>query len=266
MFKYKIYYLLPIFLLSQVVISTDVFAVLAESESQTISIEPVIKPDYEREKRWAAEVLPGIFIGDPVFLKQKNQHNFLGILSEPDDTRMAVVIVHGMGVHPDWGLISTIRQQLYEYDYTTLSIQMPVLAADAPYKDYTQLFSDASERIKMAVDYLKKSSNQRVAIVSHSNGSRMSRVYAIENQSDIDAWVALSLTQGDTFEGISVPVFDVYGEQDLPHVLATANKRKTSLKDNAGSIQIVIPNTDHFFNGQVDLLTLKIKEFLDSRQ
>jgi len=270
MLKYKTHYLLSIFLFSQVVMSANVFALTAESENQHDTISPaensVIKPDYEREKRWQAEVLPGIFIGDPVYLKQKNQHEFLGILSESDDTRMAVVIVHGLGIHPDWGLISTIRQQLNEYDYTTLSIQMPVLAADASSDDYLQLFSDASERIKIAVDYLKKNSYQRVAIVSHSIGSRMSRVYVIDNQSEIDAWVSLSMTQGDAFEGISVPVLDIYGEQDLPHVLAAVNKRKSSLKGNAGSKQMVIPDADHFFNGQLDLLIQKIKKFLDSKK
>lgn len=35
--------------------------------------------DYQREKKWADEVVPGIVIGDPVQLELKNGHKFLSI-------------------------------------------------------------------------------------------------------------------------------------------------------------------------------------------
>ena len=39
-------------------------------------------------------------------------------------------LVHGLGIHPDWGLIGALRSDLPDAGYTTLSVQMPVLAAD----------------------------------------------------------------------------------------------------------------------------------------
>ncbi len=42
-----------------------------------------------------------------------------------------VVVVHGLGVHPDWGLIGGLRTGLADAGYVTLSVQMPVLAATA---------------------------------------------------------------------------------------------------------------------------------------
>jgi len=219
-------------------------------------------PDYAREQRWADEVIPGLIVGEPIYLTQRNQHKFLGILAENSHNRIAVVVVHGMGLHPNWGMIGTLRQRLFDHGYTTLSIQMPILEADASYKAYPQLFPEAVERLQLAVYYLKQKGYQRVAIVSHSNGSRMSRVYMASNPTDVDAWAALSLTQGDSFAGINIPVLDLYGENDLPHVLSATIKRKNSFK-NKSSRQRVITDADHFFNGQEELMLRSVQEFLN---
>ena len=219
--------------------------------------------DYAREKRWADEIVPGIIIGEPVYLKQKNAHQFLGLYAEADKQKMALVIVHGMGIHPDWGMVSTLRQRLNDFNYATLSIQMPVLAKDADYTAYPAVFPEAVERLQISVSYLKQQGYKRIAIVSHSNGSRMSRVYMANNPAEISAWAALSLTQGDTFSGIKAPILDLYGEHDLSHVLSSVATRKASLKHSA-SRQTVIPQADHFFAGQEDAMVNAVKDFLES--
>lgn len=218
--------------------------------------------DYAREKRWADEIVPGIIVGEPVYLEQQNRHRFLGIYAEGGQDRMALIIVHGMGVHPDWGMVSTLRQRLHDYGYATLSIQMPVLAKDAGYQAYPAVFPEAVERLRIAVAWLRQRGYQRAAIVSHSNGSRMSRVYMAGNPAAVSAWVSLSLTQGDTFAGIRAPILDLYGENDLPHVLSSVAERKASLT-HAASRQILIPRTDHFFAGQEEAMIGQVKDFLD---
>ena len=35
--------------------------------------------DYAREKKWADEVVPGVVVGDPVYLEQADGHKFLTI-------------------------------------------------------------------------------------------------------------------------------------------------------------------------------------------
>lgn len=219
--------------------------------------------DYAREKRWADEIIPGIIVGEPIYLEQPSGHQFLGIYAEGEESRVALVIVHGMGIHPDWGMVNTLRTGLNDHGYTTLSIQMPVLAKDASYKDYPALFPEAEERLAITVAYLKQRGYQHVAIVSHSNGSRMSRVYMAGNPPDISAWAALSLTQGDTFKGINVPILDLYAENDLVHVLAATAARKLSLH-HAKSRQRVVPETDHFFAGKEEAMVEAVKDFLDS--
>lgn len=219
-------------------------------------------PDYAREKRWHDEVTPGIIVGDAVYLKQKNGHEFLGIYAEADKPKMGVVVVHGMGLHPDHGLIGTLRQRLVDYGYTTLSIQMPVLAADAQSDAYPAVFPEAAERLALAVAYLKKKGYKRIAIASHSNGSRMTRVYMTKNPPDVGAWAALSLTREETFAGVKVPVLDLYGGNDLPHVLSATDKRNASLK-NPASKQSVIPGADHFFADHEEEMVQAVREFLD---
>ena len=92
--------------------------------------------DYVREKKWADEITPGIVVGDSVYLTQKNGHKFLAIYTEAKNARLGVIVVHGLGIHPDWGLVGTMRTRLADDGYTTLSIQMPVLANTAKTDDY----------------------------------------------------------------------------------------------------------------------------------
>ncbi len=225
------------------------------------SAQAIAGADYSREQRWANEILPGIMIGEPIYLTQRNQHRFLGLYAAADNANMALLIVHGMGLHPDWGMIGNLRRNLYDAGYTTLSIQMPVLAADARYTAYQALFPEAAERLQLAVAFLKAQGYRKIVIVSHSNGSRMSRVYMATNPHDVNAWVALSLTRGDTFAGIKAPILDLYGQNDLDHVLASTHQRRLSFLNHA-SRQVMIANADHFYTGQENAMLNEIKVFL----
>ena len=42
----------------------------------------VLAQDYDREKRWADEIVPSLMAGDAVWLEQKNGHKFLGLFIE----------------------------------------------------------------------------------------------------------------------------------------------------------------------------------------
>ena len=225
--------------------------------------------DYAREKKWADEITPGIVVGDAMQLEQKNNHKFLGIYTEPAKAKTGVVVVHGTGIHPDWGMIGTLRQRLPDYGYATLSIQMPILAGDAKPELHLPLFPDAAERLQLAVAFLKEKGYKRIAIVSHSMGSRMSHSYMAQNPAAVSAWAALGMPAAlgtgaaTTYDGIKIPVLDLYGANDEPQVLAGALKRKLSLK-NATSKQIVIPDANHFFSGREEEMVQAVKNFLDS--
>ena len=229
-----------------------------------VSVPALATSDYAREKKWADEITPGIVVGDPIYLEQANQHKFLGIYTEAAGAKMGVVVVHGLGIHPDWGMIGTLRQQLADQGYTTLSIQMPILAVNAKGEDYPPTFPEAAERLQLAVDYLHKKGFNKVAIVSHSMGSRMSHFYMAKNPPGVSAWAALGLASADTYKGIKVPILDLYGAKDLPLVLSGAKKRLASLKGNPASKQVVIADADHFYANHEDAMVKAVKDFLDS--
>ena len=223
--------------------------------------------DYTREKRWADEITPAILVGDPVYLTLKSGRKFLAIYAPNPRAAAGVIVVHGLGLHPDWGLINPLRSQLSEQGYATLSVQMPVLAADERGDKYFPLFPEAAERLAAAVTYLRGKGLKKVAIVSHSMGSRMTN-YFLNHAGDarIDAWVAIGLsgefTDPATFKA---PVFDLYGENDLPAVLDNAARRAAAIRGIRGSGQMQIAGSDHFFAGIEDELVRRVKQFLDSR-
>ena len=92
---------------------------------------PAAAQDYAREKRWADEVVPGLVVGDAVWLETAAGRRYLAIHAPAAKPKGAVVIVHGIGVHPDHGVIGVLRSKLTDLGWTSLSVQMPVQAADA---------------------------------------------------------------------------------------------------------------------------------------
>lgn len=230
------------------------------------SVHAQAQADYAREQRWADEITPAILVGDPVQLALPSGRKFLGIYTPNAKSQAGVVVVHGLGVHPDWGLINPLRSRLAEQaDYATLSVQMPVLAANAPGSAYAPLFPESAERIAKAVEYLRGKGHKKIAIVSHSLGARMTNVFLnTPDRPAIEAWAAIGIsgeyTRPETFRA---PVLDLVGEKDLPAVLDNAARRAAAIRDIRGSAQISIAGADHFFNGRETELVQAVKLFLD---
>jgi pimeloyl-ACP methyl ester carboxylesterase len=235
--------------------------------SLTAPAPAMAQADYTREKRWADEITPSIVVGDPVYLKLKSGRTFLAIWTPNSKARAGVILVHGVGVHPDWGLINTLRSQLAERGYATLSVQMPVLAADARGDQYAPLYPEAAERLSTAVDFLRDKGLGKTAIVSHSMGSRMTNYY-VEHAPDprLAAWVAIGLSGEYTgLERFRAPVLDLYGEHDLPGVLASAKQRAAEIRGIRGSGQAQVPGADHFFANHENDLVRQVELFLSSK-
>jgi triacylglycerol esterase/lipase EstA (alpha/beta hydrolase family) len=219
--------------------------------------------DYVREKKWADEVAPGLVVGDAVYLKQQNQHEFLTLYTPVDGAKSAVIVVHGLGVHPDWGLIGTLRTELADKGYTTLSVQMPVLRNEAKGDEYPPTFPEAAERLKLAVDFLKSNGYSIIGIVSHSMGSRMSYAYLSGNPApEVKAWASLGLSTNENLGALKVAVLDMYGEKDLPDVLTNVSNRTSGLAGKAGSRQQVIPGADHFYNDKEGEMVKAVDAYL----
>jgi alpha/beta superfamily hydrolase len=227
-----------------------------------VAMQSVQASDYGREQRWADEFLPAVLDGDPVRLKQADGHEYLGLYIRTAQARGAVIVVHGMGVHPDWGINNALRTRLAEHGYTTLSIQMPVLDVSATPGDYVATFQEASARIDKAAAWLQNKGYKRIAVVSHSLGGRMARTYFVSGKAlPVQAWAALSMGFDD-FKDVSVPVLDIYTENDHMPVLNLVDARKRSLIHPA-SMQKMLPGTGHFYDGKEVEVTTWLREWLD---
>lgn len=223
--------------------------------------------DYAREQRWADEIGPAIVVGDPVRLESKSGRAFLAIYTAAPKAAGGVIVVHGLGVNPDWGLIGTLRSRLPEHGFATLSVQMPVLAAGAAGEDYPPLFPEAAGRLAAAVAYLRGKGFEKVAIVSHSMGARMSNYFLTHApETRVAAWVAIGLPALVMEPArLTAPVLDLYGEKDYAAVLGNAGARAAVLRTIRGSAQVEVAGADHFFAGREDELVHQARLFLDRR-
>ena len=226
---------------------------------------PAAAQDYEREKRWADQIVPCLMVGDAVWIEQANGHKFLALYTAADKPRGAAIVAHGRGWSPDFELYGSLRIKLAEQGYTTLSIQLPVLGGGAKIGDYIPTYPDAAERFELAAKFLTEKGYKNIAIVSHSLGATMANQYLINvKQTPVKAWVFVGIINGlEEMFRIKIPVMDVFGSKDWEITQVGAYERKKQIDKVAGSEQVVVADALHFFEGREDELVKIIVAFLD---
>jgi pimeloyl-ACP methyl ester carboxylesterase len=229
------------------------------------AMAPATAQDYAREKRWADQTVPGIFVGDVEWLEQKNGHRVLALYTVADKARGAVIVAHGRGWSPDYELYGSLRTKIAEAGYTTLSIQLPVLPSTAILGLYIPLYPDARERFQLAVDFLKAKGYRNIAIVSHSLGATMANQYLIRTDDrTVGAWVFIGILQGlEEMYRIRIPVLDVFGSKDWDVTRWGADERRKQIDKVPGSGQVVVKDAQHFFEDHEDELVRVVVQFLD---
>lgn len=231
--------------------------------------------DLAKEKRWADQVVDAIIDGDAVWLNN-GKNDFLGIYTEADeDKHRAVIIAHGTGIHPDWQqVIQPLRVGLIEHNWNTLSIQMPILANDAEYPEYAPLYDEVAPRIDAAIEYLKNNGSKEIILIGHSQGASMTAYYLSTSKQNVNGFVAISMgafakdprmDSIKALEKITVPVLDIYGDDDLENIMATIGDRAASAKKagNKNFTQVEITSSNHFFDDKEDELIKVVATWLD---
>jgi alpha/beta superfamily hydrolase len=174
-----------------------------------------------------------------------------------------VIVVHGLGVHPDFGMIGGVRTLLADAGYATLSVQMPVLAAGATRADYAVTLPAAGERLAAAGAFLRAKGIATIAIVSHSVGATMADAFLARPQTArVDAWVPVGMLI-DFSIAPREPVLDVVAERELPEVAAVAPLRAKRLPRDTCSRTLTIAATDHYFESRQKVLAAAIAAFLE---
>ena len=250
--------------------------------------------DKEKEKRWAEQISDSLVDGEAITLND-GKNNFLAIdtradsqLDTPNDTNpekqssatknrsdTGIIILHGIGIHPDWQtVIRPLRVQLAEKGWNTLSLQMPVLNNDAKSRDYQPLMKEVPARIDAGIRQMAKEGAEKIIIVAHSMGAQMANYYLAhkkiyrEAQTDtpIVAYISIGMGAGNTksLKKIKLPIFDLYGSEDLPAVQGSAPMRATAASHNKKYKQKMVKGANHFFEGKDDTLVDLVADALDS--
>lgn len=233
---------------------------------------PAFASDLAKEKRWADQIVDAILDGEPLYLND-GQSDFLSIYTESEDSsKIGMIVAHGTGIHPDWEqVVQPIRVEMATRGWNTLSIQMPILVNEATYEDYVPLYPEVPARIKAAEKFLLDKGMNQIVLVAHSRGASMSAYYLANSAHDIDAFVAIGMgaTQehehinaGTSLRKINIPIFDIYGTDDLETVIESVEARKTAAAGNKHYATRVVDGANHFFDDHADVLIEAIDAWL----
>lgn len=255
-----------------------VFLYLIISMQVGLAQTKIVKPDLEREKRMATEVEDAVLDGDVVYLKD-GEHDFMAIDTEAEDeTKGAVIILHGRGFHPNWqDTVYPLRTQLPSKGWRTLALQMPVLEKSAKYYDYAPLFPLAAPRIEAGIEYLKKQGVDNIILFAHSCGAHMAMDWIRINgnkKGDIKAYIGAGMGATDfgqymkkpfPLATLTIPVMDVYGEKEYPAVKNKAPARLLLMTKagNPKSRQVIVPDANHYFTDKGDELVGAVEKWLE---
>ena len=221
-----------------------------------------------KEKRWADQIVDALITGEAEWLPVGDL-KVLSIYtpSEVEPARGAAIIMHGIGVHPDWpDVIHPLRTRLPETGWATLSLQMPILPNEASGTDYLPLLPEVPPRIDAAVKFLQQQGFDNIVLIAHSLGTVMSSYYLNHQPTkQIHAFVGISMSEigKDSrmsnvamLKNITIPVLDIYGSQDEAHVRDYVQQRQQAARaaNNAAFRQIEIKGANHFYNGKENAL------------
>lgn len=232
--------------------------------------------DLEKEKRWSEQIVDSLLVGEAQWLED-TKGKFLAIMSPSNlsKTKGTVILLHGIGVHPNWpDIIYPLRSRLPDAGWATLSIQMPILANTAAKDDYIALFNESQQRIQAAISFLTQQKASPLILLGHSLGATMGAQFLANTpDNNIQAFIAIGLSQAtndpvfnnvEHLQKIEQPILDLYGSQDLSTILLSAKQRKSAAKKSGNSLyrQLKVEGADHMFNGLEDELLQIIQGWL----
>ncbi len=234
--------------------------------------------DREWEQQIAERLAEQAEVTETVWLKA-GEEEFLGLFNRQtsDKAAGAIIILHGMGAHADWPrLISPLRLSLPEQGWSTLSIQLPLVAIDNPVEDYGKTLVAATARLEAAVRFLRTRKYLNIVVVGHSFGAATVLSYLSDPQRPrILALAAIGLQEYPflkpainvlaLIEAAQLPILDIYGARDYRRVRNHAPDRRLAAKKagNKNYRQVEVPGANHYFYKMEDVLAKQIRGWLD---
>lgn len=230
--------------------------------------------DKEKEKRWASQVTDALMDGEAVYLND-GKDDFLALdMPAEEKSDIGIVVMHGIGIHPDWPqVVNPLRVGLSEAGWHTISLQMPVLENGAKGEDYLPLMTEVGPRIEAAIKHLQKAGAKKIILVSHSLGAQMTSNYLAnrpepkaedQEAAPIIAYVAIGMgeSNAELLSKIKLPVFDIYGSEDLDGVVKSAPDRAKASAENKSYQQEKVAGANHFFDDKSEELVEIVEKYI----
>jgi pimeloyl-ACP methyl ester carboxylesterase len=236
-----------------------------------------VASDEKREAQIAQDVQKTLDGGHAVWLEAAGK-KFLGLHTDTAKNPRAgmIILLHDTGGHPNQqAVIKNLRAFFPEHHWATLSIQLPVREATAPVQDYYSLLPEAKTRILEAIKFAKSEKAEKVVVIGYGLGGLMAS-YALSDlqNDDVDALVTISLPVHKTSDmqtlqlipKLTLPMLDIYAENDMPDVVQNARDKKVAGKINPHYRQVKIDNEGHLFLHDDGILVKRIYSWLGSEE
>jgi hypothetical protein len=229
----------------------------------------------QREADFADDIIKTQPAGKVVWL-EINGKKFLSLYTDTEKklSKGAVIVLHDQGGHPNQlQMIKGLRSVLPEHNWSTLSLQMPVLEMGANEDEYYDLFPEAQARIASAIKHLKDNKIQTIVMVGYGLGALMAVYAQSEKAGDVAAIAAISLAVPDTqnkaaqtlefIKKIKLPLLDIYAEGDQPAVVDSARNRRLAAKENEAYRQDKINDENHLYQHDEGLVVKRIYSWIE---
>ncbi|HQU16115.1 MAG: hypothetical protein B7Z66_08825 [Chromatiales bacterium 21-64-14] len=240
---------------------------------------PATGADTAREQHWAQELQATLLTGHAESLKTASGTSFFAIYTVPTGGLRVyggVILLHRMGANPDWAdVVRPLRIGLAGEGWATLSLQMPVLSADAAPKDYGALFPDVPPRIEAGIQFLKSKGIKPIMLVGDHMGAAMGAYFLAHNaNSGIRAFVGIGmpsdpdpkspLDTATALKQIHIPVLDLYGSGDFDDVLEGVPQRAAAARaaGNHAFAQVQIYGAGPDFRDLDSALLIRVQGWL----
>lgn len=235
--------------------------------------------DSDKEHAIADKVSAQLKYGELIWLHSGKNSDFPAIYTLPvyNYKQRAVILLHSMSAHMDWPVVITpLRESLRDEMWASLSIQLPVIATEKSPAEYSKTLDEAARRIHSAVQYLRGEGHGKIVLIGYGFGATTAAFFlAGDHTHGVQAFVGISMLARKYLaphvnllaylEKLYLPVLDIYGSNDLPVIVRTADDRRLFSQKNGTYqfSQVIIEGADHYYTGCEQTLVDNIINWLE---
>ncbi|MBF0219796.1 MAG: DUF3530 family protein [Gammaproteobacteria bacterium] len=236
-----------------------------------LSYAPLLLADSQlRQKNWVEDMQQRSSSEDQITLNASSgdkEEKFFALFRPEELGRPsgAVIMLHDIEGHPDWPeSFHQLRTELPRYGWSTLALTLPPLDRSPGSKiNYQPLLESGTIRLEAAKAYLLEKKIYNVVILGHGLGATVATYYLQNHFDDLfHGVIVLGMDGNFSAEGfdaasaltaIRIPIFDLYGSDDLFSVMSSSKRRRTMAVKTDGNTRTHTQSSDYAFDYSDDI-------------